>query len=84
MLSDYQVKSIRLSWAHDFFNVIYSISLINHLYALSSFSKPFYRNAIPEPGSDNHAAFMDSKIMEESGKSSTKQSSTTKAPKEEL
>ena len=83
MLSDYQVKFIRLSWAHDFFNVSI-ISLINHLYALSSFSKPFYRNAIPEPGSDNHAAFMDSKIMEESGKSSTKQSSTTKAPKEEL
>ena len=46
--------------------------------------KIFCRNAIPEPGSDNHAAFMDSKIMEESGKSSTKQSSTTKAPKEEL
>jgi len=42
------------------------------------------KNAIPEPGSDNHAAFMDSKIMEESAKSSTKQSSTTKAPKEEL
>ena len=79
MLSDYRVKFIRLSWAHDFF-----ISLINHLYALPSFSKPFYRNAIPEPGSDNHAAFMDSKIMEESGKSSTKQSPMTKAPKEEL
>ena len=48
------------------------------------FQNLFYRNAIPEPGSHNHAAFMDSKIMEESGKSSTKQSSTTKAPKEEF
>ena len=61
-----------------------NLSVINYLYASSWFSKFSYRNAIPEPGSDNHAAFMDSKIMEESAKSSTKQSSTTKAPKEEL
>ena len=63
---------------------LYNYSVINYLFAPSWFSKTFYRNAIPEPGSDNHAAFMDSKIMEESGKSSTKQSSTTKPPKEEL
>ena len=43
-----------------------------------------FRSAIPEPGSDLHDAFMDSKIMEETEKTSTKQSSTTKAPHEEL